>query len=62
MSSTKELEKNWVIKDRVYKLNSDRVSQEIYIGLTKSLGMKEKLNLQQIKRHHLLMSLKEKLD
>tara|TARA_R100001463_G_scaffold63210_3_gene116221 strand:+ start:240 stop:986 length:747 start_codon:yes stop_codon:yes gene_type:complete len=24
MSSTKELEKNWVIKDRVYKLNSDR--------------------------------------
>jgi len=25
MSSTKELEKNWVIKDRVYKLNSDRV-------------------------------------
>ena len=25
MSSTKELEKNWVIKDRVYKLKSDRV-------------------------------------
>ena len=24
MSSIKELEKNWVIKDRVYKLNSDR--------------------------------------